>query len=275
MVAAAVDASFSSDTDEALSRASKLIAAGVDAICLDSLQGNSVFQEEAIKLLKQSHPNVDIIAGNAVTVTQAKRLLDAGADAIRVGMSAGAAGNRNNVSAMGRSQASAVYHIAKYAKEHYDVPVIADGGVKNSGHVMKALALGASSVMVGSMLAGTEEAPGHYFFHEGVRVKPFRGMASRTVFQEQAKARGSQSPGKWEESPPAYGVSGVVVDKGSVNTMLPYTLKGVQHGLQDLGYQSVKDCQTALYDGKLTMEVRSSCAIVEGNVHDLHRVKRQ
>merc|ERR1719456_1315691 len=101
-------------------------------------------------------------------------------------------------------------------------------------------------------------------------------MASQQIFQERsARNERSTSPGKWEEAPPAYGVSGVVVDKGSVNTMLPYTLKGVQHGLQDLGYKSVKDCQAALYDGGLTMEVRSSCAIVEGNVHDLHRVKRQ
>merc|ERR1719248_375118 len=110
---------------------------------------------------------------------------------------------------------------------------------------MKALSLGASSVMVGSLVAGTEEAPGQYFYQDGVRVKAYRGMASKAVLQ-------SEIP---------FGVSAAVVDRGSIGGLIPYNLMGVKHGFQDLGIKTLTDMHAALYDGSLTMEVRSGCAI--------------
>jgi len=243
----------------AITRAKALIEAGVDIICLDSFHGDSVLQEKILKELKSAFPKTDVIAGNVVTCKQAKALLDAGADALRVGMSPGSIGNRAEVTAMGRAQGTAVYKIAKYAKQHYDVPVIADGGIKFSGHLMKALALGASTAMGGSLFAGTEEAAGEYFYEEsGVRVKAYRGMACKAVKQ------------KCQEGPDVtFGVSAVVVDRGSVADLVQYNLVGIKHGMQDLGVKTIPDLHKSLYDGTLTMEVRSGAAIKEGNIHDL------
>merc|ERR1719390_198566 len=256
LVAAAVkcdntDADLDAAEAAALTRCKALIEAGADIICLDSFQGDSLLQEKVLKELKNAFPNTDVIAGNVVTCRQAKALLDAGADALRVGMSAGSIGHRADVSAMGRAQATAVYKVAKYAKQHYDVPVIADGGVKFSGHIVKAISLG----------AGTEEAPGDYYYQDGVRVKAYRGMGSKGVLQ------------KAPEAPDVtFGVSAAVVDRGSVSQLLPYNLMGVKHGMQDIGLKSLTELHKALYDGEMTMEVRSGAAIKEGNVHDLKRI---
>jgi len=124
---------------------------------------------------------------------------------------------------------------------------------------MKALALGASTVMVGSLVAGTEEAPGEYFYDDdGVRMKPYRGMASKAVLQKGQ-----------EGSDVSFGVAAAVVDRGSVSDLLQYNLVGMKHGMQDLGYKNVPELHQNLYNGFLTMEVRSGAAIKEGNVHDL------
>ena len=151
------------------------------------------------------------------------------------------------------------------AKPCPGVPIIADGGVSSSGHIVKALSIGASVVMCGSLFAGTEEAPGQYFFQDGVRVKKYRGMGSIDAM----KSKGGSADRYFSTESQvrvAQGVSGSVADKGSLTRYLPYLTTGLRHSLQDMGYRSLNALWQALYDGGLRFELRTPGAQAEGGI---------
>jgi len=250
-------------------RVRALVAEKVDCIVIDSSQGDSTYQIEMIEWIKRNFQGTDVIGGNVVTMRQAANLIKSGVDGLRVGMGVGSICTTQTVTAVGRPQASAVYHVARYARQ-FQVPILADGGIRNTGHITKALCLGASTVMMGSMLAGTTESPGEYFFQNGLRLKRYRGMGSL-----EAMTKGSSDryfiKGKVSV---AQGVSGSVQDKGSLRDYIPYLIQGVKHGFQDLGVASLVEMLQHQQDGLIRFEVRSQASQKEAGIHSLHSWKK-
>ena len=251
-------------TQDILERAGALIDAQVDILALDSAHGHSKNVIECLKKLKSNFPNIPVIAGNVATAEAAKALCEAGADAIKVGIGPGSICTTRVVAGIGVPQITAVYDAACAAAE-YGIPVIADGGIKYSGDIVKALAAGASVVMLGSLLAGCDEAPGETEIYQGRQFKVYRGMGSMAAMAKGSKDRYFQTNSK--KLVPE-GVEGRVAYKGPVSDTIFQLVGGIRAGMGYCG------CHTVSELGEKAKFIRiTGAGLKESHPHDIYITK--
>ncbi len=242
-------------------RAKALVDAGVDVLVLDSAHGHSKGIIETVKEIKK-HLVVDIVAGNVATSEGAQALIDAGADGVKVGIGPGSICTTRIVAGVGVPQITAINEVAKVCQKA-EIPVIADGGIKYSGDIAKALAAGASNVMIGSMLAGTEESPGETIIYQGRQYKNYRGMGSLGAMNKGSADRYFQEGTAQEKLVPE-GIEGRVPYRGKIADVIHQMLGGLR---SSMGYLGAKDIET-LWEKAEFVEITQS-GLRESHVHDV------
>lgn len=249
-------------TADTFQRMEALVKAGVDAIIIDTAHGHSAGVIEKVREAKQHFPDVDIVVGNIATGEAAKMLVEAGADAVKVGIGPGSICTTRVVAGVGVPQLSAVYDVAK-ALEGTGIPLIADGGLRYSGDIVKALAAGGYSVMVGSLVAGTEEAPGETILFNGRKFKSYRGMGSLEAMEKGSADRYFQSGVKETKKLVPEGIAGRVPYKGTVQEVIYQLVGGLRSGM---GYCGAKDIK-ALHNAKFTRI--TNAGMLESHPHEV------
>jgi IMP dehydrogenase len=253
-------------TKDYLIRAKALVAAGVDVFVLDSAQGDSKNVCVALKKLKETYPEIDVIAGNVATYEGAKHLMEAGADAVKVGMGPGSICTTRVISGMGVPQITAVME-ARRAGEEFDCPIIADGGIKYSGDITKALAAGADTCMMGAIFGGCEEAPGETELYHGRKYKVYRGMGSLAAM-EQAHGSSDRYFQSGHRKLVPEGVEGRVPFRGNASDVIFELLGGIRSGMGYLGVATIKELQDKGEFIKIT-----SASLKESHPHDIDITK--
>ncbi len=249
-------------TADTFQRMEALVKAGVDAIIIDTAHGHSKGVIDKVREAKAAFPDVDIVVGNIATGEAAKALVEAGADAVKVGIGPGSICTTRVVAGVGVPQLSAVYDVAS-ALEGTGVPLIADGGLRYSGDVVKALAAGGYSVMIGSLVAGTEEAPGETILFNGRKFKAYRGMGSLEAMENGSKDRYFQSGVSDAKKLVPEGIAGRVPYKGTVQEVVYQLVGGLRSGM---GYCGAKDID-ALHQAKFTRI--TNAGMLESHPHEV------
>lgn len=248
--------------DDAMKRIPKLIQSHVDVVVIDSSHGFSKDVIETIKKVKENF-NIEIIAGNVATKEGAKALIEAGADGIKIGIGPGSICTTRIVAGVGVPQASAIIEVMKYANDT-DVPVIADGGIRYSGDIVKSIGLGANSVMLGSLLAGTDEAPGELVIYKGRSFKSYRGMGSLGAMKKGSKKRYFQEDIKEESKFVPEGIEGRVPYKGKLKDTIYQLLGGLRSGMGHCGAHNIDQLRKDAEFVKIT-----NSSIKESHPHDV------
>ena len=251
-------------TADVLDRAGALIDAGVDALVLDSAHGHSANIMRCVRLVKEKYPDIQLVAGNVATAEATEALIKAGADCVKVGIGPGSICTTRVVAGIGVPQITAVLQCAEMG-DKYGVPVIADGGIKYSGDITKAIAAGASVVMMGSMLAGCEEAPGETEVYQGRQFKVYRGMGSIGAMAKGSKDRYFQQNNK--KLVPE-GVEGRVPFRGAVSETIYQMMGGLRSGMGYCGAHNIEELRTGSKFVRIT-----SAGLKESHPHDIYITK--
>ena len=249
-------------TSDTLDRMQALVNAGADAIVIDTAHGHSKGVIEKLREAKMSFPGIDIVVGNIATGAAAKMLVDNGADAVKVGIGPGSICTTRVVAGVGMPQLSAIYDVYSALRDT-DVPLIADGGLRYSGDIVKALAAGGSSVMMGSLVAGTEESPGDTIIYNGRKFKSYRGMGSLEAMERGSKDRYFQADTKDVKKLVPEGIAGRVPYKGTVQEVIYQMVGGLRSGMGYCGAATIE----ALHEAKFTRI--TNAGVNESHPHDI------
>ena len=250
-------------TGDSMDRVDALVAAGVDAIVIDTAHGHSKGVVGVLKAVKAKYPNLDVVVGNIATGEAAKYLVEAGADGVKVGIGPGSICTTRVIAGVGVPQLSAVYDVAK-ALEGTGVPLIADGGIRYSGDIVKALAAGAYSVMLGGMLAGVEESPGETIIYDGRKFKSYRGMGSLEAMEKGSKDRYFQADENDAKKLVPEGIAARVPYKGSLYEVVYQMIGGLRAGMGYCGAQNIDE----LHKAKFTRI--TNAGVAESHPHDVN-----